>query len=137
MDPSALFELFLAVAVVESAADPDAVGDQGRAVGIVQIHPIMVEDVNRITGTNITLDDRRQVKHSWYMFRTWMNYQCRRTGVTDPVELARCWNGGPEGMYKASTKRYADNVRLILNNKAVMTAARERVSKFLTAEINK
>jgi hypothetical protein len=97
----------------------------------------MVEDVNRITGMNFQLDDRRTVKHSWYMFRTWISFQRRRTGIKDPVELARCWNGGPEGMAKVSTKQYADTVQLILSDEATMTAARERVQRFLVAEVNK
>ena len=52
---------------VESRGDSTAIGDGGRAVGVLQIHPIMVREVNRILAKNgsdvrYTYDDRYSEK---------------------------------------------------------------------------
>ena len=65
----ALVKTILAVAMVESGGDPCAIGDGGKAVGILQIHPIMVKDVNRILGEDrYSLADRRDVRKSVEVF---------------------------------------------------------------------
>jgi hypothetical protein len=50
--------LILALAMVESSFNPSAVGDNGDAVGLLQIHECVIQDVNRVYGTSYTLDDR-------------------------------------------------------------------------------
>ena len=47
----AILELLIPVLIhVESGGDVNAIGDMGEAVGCLQIHEIMVDDVNRIAG---------------------------------------------------------------------------------------
>ena len=43
---------------VESSGNNDAVGDNGRAVGCLQMWEICVDDVNRISGRSYTYEDR-------------------------------------------------------------------------------
>ena len=43
---------------VESEFDSLAYNNTADAAGIIQIRPIYVEDVNRIQGTEYTLEDR-------------------------------------------------------------------------------
>jgi hypothetical protein len=56
-------DLLDAIEMVESGGDPDAVGDNGEAVGSFQIHKIYVDEVNRILkieghSKRYTYDDR-------------------------------------------------------------------------------
>lgn len=79
--------------MVESAGDPVAVGDGGRAVGIGQIHPCVVTDVNRVLGkAQYTLADRRSPAKSWEMFKVYcLHYESQG----NPESWARLWNSGP------------------------------------------
>ena len=109
-------KLFLVVAMVESGLDPQAIGDRGSAVGIVQIHKICVDDVNRVAKTNFTYEDRYDVDKSKEIFTLYLAYWGRhyhkKTGnpVTHEV-LARIWNGGPNGWNKSATIPYWNKVK--------------------------
>jgi hypothetical protein len=93
-----------AIEMVESSGRADAVGDGGKAVGILQIHPIMVEDVNRILGQDrYTLADRLDPAKSREMFRVYSDHYAR---CGDAEKVARNWNGGPRGHRKAATVAY-------------------------------
>jgi len=103
--------LLSAIIQVESGGDPNAIGDGGRAVGILQIHPIMVKDVNRILGhERYTLEDRYSPEKSIEMFWIYTNHYSPHE--SDEV-VARRWNGGPKGDTKPSTVRYWERVRSI------------------------
>lgn len=76
---------------VESAGNPAATGDGGRAVGILQMWPVAVAEANRLAGTARWIpDDRRCPLASIEMARTILAFHYRR-GATDPVELAARW----------------------------------------------
>lgn len=100
-DPDALWR---AIVAVESGGNPRAVGDGGRAVGIVQIHKILVDDVNRITGRSAySYDDRLSPVFSRSMWAIYLGHYAR--GRSNEF-AARCWNGGPTGHRKAATLPY-------------------------------
>ena len=101
-----------ALAVVESNNDCNAVGDKGNAVGILQIWPIMVKDVNRISSKNYTLKDRYSKQKSYEMCRIFLNYWAKHNniGANNSYNLSRIWNGGPLGHKKKSTIRYGQKV---------------------------
>lgn len=86
-------ELWYAVCVVESDNSPGAIGDEGRALGIAQIHKIMVDDCNRIAGRERwSYDDRTDPQSSYEMFVTYLEHY----GAGKSLEwCARAWNGGP------------------------------------------
>jgi hypothetical protein len=96
--------LWEAVCAVESNGNPLAVGDGGRAAGIAQIWAITVKDVNRIAGTNYTLNDRFNVEKSRAIFQLYTEHYGK--GQSDEVK-ARIWNGGPNAM-KATGKKLAN-----------------------------
>lgn len=56
--------LINALVKVESKGVRTAIGDKGRAVGILQIHKCVVDDVNRICKTTYTYADRKDAKKS-------------------------------------------------------------------------
>ena len=103
-----------AIIQVESRGDSTAVGDRGRAVGILQIWPIMVREVNRIThmkGGDSTIyyyKDRLSVEKSIEMFHIWRGYYHKNSSWE---KIARCWNGGPRGMSKPLTATYWKKVQ--------------------------
>ena len=102
---------------VESRGDSLIIGDNGKAVGVLQIHPITVRDVNRILekrGDTIryTYNDRTSQKKSIEMFYIWKSYYHLES---DFETIARCWNGGPKGMNKPMTEYYWSKVEDELN----------------------
>ena len=79
---------------VESCGNPNPPdGDGGLAVGVLQMHPCMVEDVNRILGVAFyTLGDRRDPDKSIEMGRIWLTWCAAHRHITLPHKLAARWN---------------------------------------------
>jgi hypothetical protein len=101
--------LLLALIIVESHGDNKAIN--GDAVGCLQITPVVVEDVNRIAGTNFTLQDRYDRQKSIQMAEIYLKYYgqvyTKKTGKQPDNEIyARIWNGGPNGWKKTSTEDF-------------------------------
>lgn len=100
-----------ALQTVESNGNANAIGDGGKAVGILQIHPCVVADVNRIHGTRYTLSDRLDPAKSRDIARLYLSHYCK----TDSDEAnARTWNGGPRGAKRKATLAYWRKVRAAL-----------------------
>ena len=103
-----LSNLISALIIVESSNNDLAVGDQGRAIGCLQIHKAVVLDVNRITGSHY--------KHSEMTNRVAARAVCeaylKAYGKGASTEqLARRWNGGPTGDRKSATEAYWSKVK--------------------------
>jgi hypothetical protein len=99
--------------MIESGGDDRAIGDNGIAVGCLQIHPILVEDVNRITGLKYTLEDRYNRSKSIEMFYYYITHYATKERIgRDPtaMDIARIWNGGGNGYKKQSTIKYWNKV---------------------------
>jgi hypothetical protein len=98
-----LTNLISALIAVESSGNDLAIGDQGRAIGPLQIHRAVVVDVNRFTGSHY--------RHSEMTNRTIARNVCQAylehygKGCTTE-QLARKWNGGPTGDRKTATLGY-------------------------------
>ena len=97
--------LILALAMVESSFNPSAVGDNGDAVGLLQIHECVIQDVNRVYGTSYTLDDRLDPQASVAIctryIAHWGQHYTRVTGQPLTQEVcAKIWNGGAYGWRK-------------------------------------
>lgn len=104
--PAELDRLIPALIQVESGGEYGAIGDGGKAVGCLQIWPVMVQDVNRIAGTHYTLADRLNPAKSVEMARIYF----RHYGKSWTVEqAARHWNSGPGST--AGTDKYWNKVR--------------------------
>jgi hypothetical protein len=97
---------------IESNGNNLAVGDNGRAIGCLQIHEIFVDDVNRILKRNVfTYADRKDRNKSIRMaivyLRHYGNVYQKRTGKEPSIEvLVRMFNGGPRGYEKSKTNKY-------------------------------
>ena len=109
--------LLCAMAWVESRFDPSAVNKAEGAVGILQIRPCVVEDVNRISKDIqlVTLDQRKEVAASFLVAEMYLTYwggeYTKETGLqASPQVLARIWNGGPDGWKQDCTLEYWEKV---------------------------
>jgi len=108
--------LLKAIEQVESGGREDAVGDGGKAVGCLQIHPITVRDANRILGRReFTLKDRLKRSRSYAIFWTIMDHYSK--GASRET-MARRWNGGPRGEKKKATRSYWLKVKAMIRKLA-------------------
>jgi len=78
-------------------------GDDGRAVGPMQLHRCVVADVNRFYGTEFTDDDRRDIEKSRLIAKLYISYWLN---VHKEEICSRIWVGGPRGWRKKSTDAY-------------------------------
>ena len=111
-------KLIAVLMMIESGGNPNEIGDNGKAVGILQIHKIVIDDVNRIYGTDYRYDDRTDVKHSDSICRLYLAYWGdkyeQEMDMKPSLETyARIWNGGPRGWNKKSTIKYWNKVKEI------------------------
>ena len=100
-----------ALIVVESQGNDSAVGDthlSEPSIGVLQIRPIMVKEVNRIlkmkgTKHRYKMSDRWDREKSIEMFRIWQEFHHNDSNYE---EIARSWNGGPKGPKNPKTYSY-------------------------------
>lgn len=104
--------LIEALIQVESEGIEDIHGDiglkEGPSVGVLQIRPIMVREVNRILKIRkldykYKLKDRYNREKSIEMFNIWREFY-HPDGNFEVI--SRTWNGGPKGYLKKSTVGY-------------------------------
>lgn len=110
-------KLLHALKMAESGCKSDAIGDNGKAVGILQLHKVYVDDVNRIVGYNkYSYNDRYDVRKSEEMTRIVLTHYGkhyeRKTGkrCTDEV-LARIHNRGYSQWDDKLGERYWNKVK--------------------------
>jgi hypothetical protein len=107
--------LYSSIAWVESKGNPKAKSKDG-SVGVIQIKPVMVKEVNRICKIRglkkqFTLSDRHNPNKSEEMFWIYQKFYNPKMNwdslsVTDIKVMARKWNGGPNGDRKRQTNKY-------------------------------
>jgi hypothetical protein len=104
-----LTNLISALMLVESSNNDLAIGDQGRAIGCLQIHKAVVLDVNRITGSHY----RWEAMTNRVQARAVCEAYLRHYGKDKSTEeQARIWNAGPQGhKKKQATQAYWAKVK--------------------------
>ena len=115
-------DLINALIYVESRGLDSAIGDthlDQPSVGVLQIRPIMVREVNRIckrigSHQRFTLKDRFDRSKSVHMFLIWKEFHHKNS---DFESIARSWNGGPKGPKSSRTLPYWEKVEKQLNIK--------------------
>lgn len=117
-------KLIEALIQVESLGNDSAIGDQHLgepSVGVLQIRPIMVREVNRIlkkqkSEKRYKLKDRFSRDKSIEMFLIWKNYHHPEGGFET---ISRNWNGGPRGYKNKRTEPYWIKVQLELEKQDI------------------
>ncbi len=99
---------------VESRGNTEIIGDNGKAYGVLQIHKICVDDVNRIYGTDYTHQDAFNEQCSNEIFELYINhgvklYIKKYNRRPSEQDIVRMWNGSIyNGYNKESTIKYYD-----------------------------
>jgi hypothetical protein len=107
-------KLIPALVRVESNGNAKAVGDNGKALGILQIWSVVVQDVNAVYGTKFAHKDAFEPKKAEQICRLYLSHYCsaKRLGRKPTYEdAARIWNGGPMGHRKSATLGYWAKVK--------------------------
>ena len=96
-----------AIIKVENGTDYNS--HEPEAVGILQQHPIFVDDVNRILGKKkYSYNDRTDKKKAIEMFFVFQSFYNPEMNFE---KMARIQVAGPNGMNKACSERYYKLVR--------------------------
>lgn len=113
-------KLLHALKMAESDCKSDAIGDNGKAVGILQLHKAYVDDANRIVGyKKYNYNDRYDVRKSEEIARIVLTHYGehyeRKTGkrCTDEI-LARIHNRGYSQWNDKLGERYWKRVQKFL-----------------------
>lgn len=115
MTPALNLAIQLLIAV-ESMGNPRAINTKEQAVGILQIRPIMVEDVNRILELTkrperFTEDDRWDPTKSIQMAEVYLSHYgtVKRIGHEPTLrDYALLWCAGPDGPTQAVNESMAN-----------------------------
>ena len=99
-----LNNLITALMIVESSGNDQAIGDNGRALGPLQIHRGVVLDVNRFTKSNYRHQDMTNRVAARAVCQAYLEHYGRGKSLE---EQARIWNAGPQGhKKKTATQAY-------------------------------
>ena len=106
--------LLAALIAVESGGRDMAIGDAGQAIGPLQIHRAVVDDVNARYGTHFRWQGMTNRADAVFVADRYLRMYATpsRLGrsVTDE-DRARIWNGGPDGWRRKATERYWQRVK--------------------------
>ena len=123
IDTTLTFNDFIeAVIYIESRGDSLAYNTKEKAVGVLQIRPIMLREVNRVLRKNkvpgkYVLQDRYSQEKSIEMFKI-MAEQVNQDELSQMQFfeiVARRWNGGRRGDKKKATIKYWERIKNQLN----------------------
>ena len=107
-----LTNLITALIAVESSGNDQAIGDNGRALGPLQIHRGVVLDVNRFTGSNYRWEAMTNRAQARAVCQAYLEHYGRGKSLE---EQARIWNAGPYGhKKKTATEGYWRKVQKAL-----------------------
>jgi hypothetical protein len=103
-----LTNLIAALILVESSGNDLAIGDNGQALGPLQIHRAVVEDANRISRRSYQWHRMTNRAEAIQVCAIYLGHYA--SGKTTEA-ASRIWNGGPQGHRKASTIAYWRKVK--------------------------
>jgi hypothetical protein len=108
-------DLLAAIAHVESNGDTNKIGDNGKAIGIFQIHrDYWYDATHNGSGTQLIdgkYEDCRDAKYAEkIVVAYWTRYAPAALKVNDCETLARVHNGGPKGASIKVTLKYWQKV---------------------------
>jgi hypothetical protein len=102
-------DLLLALEKVESNGNEIAYNESEKALGCLQIRPIMLADYNRIYGTSFTHDQMKSRSTSHLVaigiFHHYGKYIERNGETTNAKHLAFIWNGGGSAWKRVNNPR--------------------------------
>ncbi len=93
------FPIWEAIAMTETQFNPKVTGDNGKAIGILQIHKEVVDEVNSTYETKFKYKDRWDISKSiaifyLYLHKGAMLFYKKHHHYPNKYQLVRMWNGG-------------------------------------------
>ena len=119
------FNLVMAVGQKESGLNPYTVaGDEGTALGLMQVRGLALKDVNKHYGLGITRDEQNPKSKNYDIRKSiesgiaYLALQRDKYGVdeNDYRSMLAQYNGGPTGTKKKQALNYADSVLGLMQN---------------------
>ena len=112
-------ELINALIMVESNGKDDAIGDNGKAIGCLQIwKPYWMDACERSKIGGEYLDCYKR-DYAVRVFDAYMKRYAREAWTNpnkfDAEKVARIHNGGPKGYKKTATLKYWNKVKILLD----------------------
>ena len=111
-------KLLNALIKVESNGNDKAIGDNGKAIGCLQIHRVYWVDAIERSGLGGNYVDCMRRDYSKCVVRAYMNRHGKLWWKTmdgfNAEKIARIHNGGPKGYKKKATKSYWKKVKKVL-----------------------
>lgn len=114
------YYLILAISAVESGLDETKINHEEHAYGVLQVTQPVLNDVNvhlKLHSTGFTLQDCLDPKIARIVFEQYMQIWATRERLhrapTDE-DIARIWNGGPDGHERLITLPYWEKVKIEL-----------------------
>lgn len=114
-----LLELIMILIMVESGGNNLAVGDNGLALGCLQIHQCVIDDVNRIYGTSYVHEDAYDRDKSidiCYKYLSYWGTEKRLGRKPTLMDMSLIWNGGPNGWKRGPTDPYWLKVKALIHS---------------------
>ena len=109
-----IITLILAMIHVESGGDILAVGDEGKALGCLQMHAEYVADAAEFAKKDWVHRDALDPKKSIDIFAAYMDRYATEERIGREVtaeDIARIHNGGPNGWNNPNTELYWSKVK--------------------------
>lgn len=110
-----LIKIMAVLIMVESGGDPDAVGDDGLAYGILQMHQAYVSDAAQWARIDWQHSDAFDPIKAESIFLAYMSRYAKRdkkpAGMSYVEYVSRIHNGGPRGYLKSATDPYWNKVQ--------------------------
>jgi len=117
-----MIALILALIAVESGGDQNAVGDAGKAYGLLQMHSAYVQDAAEWANKDWTHEDAFDPAKAEKIFMAYMDRYARDhkrpEGMSREEFISRIHNGGPTGYLKEATIPYWKKVKKHLTHNA-------------------
>jgi len=119
--------------LIESNHNPEAIGDQGRALGHLQIHAECVEDVNNWYGTDYCHQDMHIPELAVEVFFKYMAmgetlFIKKYTRFPEEQDLVKFWNHGI--YYQPKDSKYYEKYRKAKQEKEKKTTKGFEVPQF-------
>lgn len=116
-------KFIMIIASIESGCNPNAVGDDLKSIGILQIQEAYVKDAAEHAEKNWVHMDALDELTAIRIFRAYMDRYATEERLGRPVtfeDIARIHNGGPNGYKKQSTIPYWNKVKCLLKKQLSM-----------------
>lgn len=114
-----LAQLILAIMLVESRGNINALGDNGNSHGCLQLTEAYIQDAAEHAEESWTVEDAYSKETSIRIFVAYMDRYATEERIGSPVtveHIARIHNGGPTGWSKEATKPYWEKVKNEVKN---------------------